>query len=112
MLKESVKALLIALTVLSLGAAAGEQVILKKDFSGYTIRKTKIVDGWALLSYCPGELSREKGTLELKAMPAKGKDWGRMLCPFRYGNLTGCRIKLGYKVKGSGKIRSLFTERA
>ena len=105
MLKESVKTLLIALTVLSLGAAAGEQVILKKDFSGYTLRKTKIVDGWALLSYCPGELSREKGTLKLKAMPAKGKDWGRMLCPFRYGNLTGCRIKLGYRVKGSGKIR-------
>ena len=47
MLKGSVKTLLIALTVLSFGAAAGEQVILKKDFSGHTIRKTKIVDGWA-----------------------------------------------------------------
>ena len=102
---KNLMSLLAALALLPVAAIGGEQVILKKDFSGYTIRKTKIVDGWALLSYCPGELTREKGTLKLKAMPAKGKDWGRMLCPFRYGNLTGCRIKLGYRVKGSGKIR-------
>ena len=94
-----------ALILLPVSVIGGEQVILKKDFSGYTIRKTQIVDGWSLLSYCPGELSREKGTLKLKAMPAKGKDWGRMLCMFRDGNLTGCEIKLRYKVKGSGKIR-------
>ena len=99
------KLLLAALVLLPVVAVGGEQVILEKDFSGYTMRKTKSVDGWSLLSYCPGELSREKGTLILKAASANGKDWGRMLCVFRNGNLTGSAVKLQYKVKGSGKIR-------
>ena len=99
------KSLLIALVLLPVIAIGGEQVILKNEFGGGAMRKVKIVDGWSLLSYCPGELSREKGTLKLKAMPANGKDWGRMLCAFRNGNLTGCEIKLQYKVKGMGNIR-------
>ena len=99
------KSLLVALAFLPVVAIGGEQVILEKNFSGNAMRKVKSVDGWSLLSNSPGELSREKGTLILKAMPVNGKDWGRMLCVFRNGNLTGCEIKLQYKVKGSGKIR-------
>ena len=99
------KSLLAALALLPVIAIGGEQVILKKDFDGFAMRKTRHVDGWSLLSYCPGELSREKGALMLKAMPANGRDWGQMLCVFRNGNLTGCEIKLCCKVKGAGKIR-------
>ena len=99
------KSLLIALSLLPIVAIGGEQVILEKDFNGFAMRKTRYVDGWSLLSYAPGELSREKGTLKLKAASANGKDWGRMLCAFRNGNLTGCEIKLKYKVKGMGNIR-------
>ena len=99
------KSLLVALALLPVVAIGGEQVILKNEFGGYAMRKVKYVDGWSLLSYAPGELSREKGTLVLKAMPANGKDWGRMLCAFRNGNLTGSEIKFQYKVKGTGKIR-------
>jgi len=102
---KNLMSLLAALTLLPVVAIGGEQVILKKDFGGNAKQKIRYIDGWSLLSYCPGELSREKGALILKAMPAKGKDWGRMLCTFRNGNLTGCEIKLRYKVKGSGKIR-------
>lgn len=40
----------------------------EKDFDGFAMRKTRHVDGWSLLSYCPGELSREKGALMLKAI--------------------------------------------
>ena len=97
--------MLVALLLLPVVAIGGEQVILEKDFSGNAMRKAKYVDGWSLLSNSPGELSREKGALVLKAMPANGKEWGRMLCVFRNGNLTGCEVKLQYKVKGSGKIR-------
>ena len=97
--------LLAALALLPVVAIGGEQVILEKDFSGYTMRKVRYVDGWSLLSYCPGELSREKGVLKLKATSVNGKEWGRMFCVFRNGNLTGCEIKLQYKVKGSGNIR-------
>ena len=99
------KSLLVALALLPVVAIGGEQVILKNDFGGNAMQKVKYVDGWSLLSYCPGELSREKGTLILKAMPSNGKEWGRMLCNFRNGNLTGCEIKLQYKVKGAGNIR-------
>ena len=83
------KSLLAALALLPVVAIGGEQVILEKDFNGFAMRKTRYVDGWSLLSYAPGELSREKGTLKLKALSANGKDWGRMLCAFRNGNLTG-----------------------
>ena len=69
------------------------------------MQKVKSVAGWSLMSNTPGELSREQGTLKLKAAPANGKEWGRMLCVFRNGNLTGCEIKLQYKVKGVGNIR-------
>ena len=99
------KSLLVALVLLPVIVVGGEQVILKKDFSGGPMQKVKYVDGWWLPSYAPGELSREKGTLKLKAMPAKGNFLGHMLCTFRYGNLTGSEIKLQYKAKGSGKIR-------
>ena len=99
------KSLLAALALLPVIAVGGEQVILKKDFDGHAMRKARHVDGWSLLSYSPGEISREKGALMLKAMPAKGKHWGQMLSVFRNGNLTGSKIKLQYKVKGSGKIR-------
>ena len=99
------KLLLVALALLPVVAIGGEQVIMKNDFGGNVMQKVKYVDGWSLLSYCPGELSREKGTLILKARPSNGKEWGRMLCNFRNGNLTGCEIKLQYKVKGTGKIR-------
>ena len=105
MLKKSVNALLIVLTMLSFGASAGEQVILKKDFSGYTMRKTRYVDGWSLLSYCPGELSREKGTLKLKAMSAGAS--GQSDCsrkdPLRRGPLPG-------RAKDSGKNRFLLEQ--
>ena len=86
------KSLLAALALLPVVAIGGEQVIMKNDFGGNAMQKVKYVDGWSLLSYCPGELSREKGTLILKAMPSNGKEWGRMLCVFRNGNLTGCEI--------------------
>ena len=99
------KSLLVALALLPVVAIGGEQVIMKNDFGGNAMQKVKSVAGWSLLSNTPGELSREKGTLILKAMPASGKEWGRMLCVFRNGNLTGCEIKLQYKVKGSGNIR-------
>ena len=99
------KSLLAALALLPVIAIGGEQVILKKDFDGFAMRKVRYVDGWSLLSYCPGELSREKGTLILKAASANGRDWGRMLCVFKGGNLTGSEIKLRYKARGSGKIR-------
>ena len=99
------KSLLVALALLPVVAIGGEQVILKNDFGGNAMQKVKSVAGWSLLSNTPGELSREKGTLILKAAPANGKEWGRMLCVFRNGNLTGCEVKLQYKVKGSGKIR-------
>ena len=62
------KSLLAALALLPVIAIGGEQVILKKDFDGFAMRKTRHVDGWSLLSYCPGELSREKGALMLKAI--------------------------------------------
>ena len=99
------KSLLAALALLPVVAIGGEQVILEKDFGGKAMRKVKHVDGWSLASYCPGELSREQGTLKLKALPNNGKASAQMLCAFRTGNLTGCEIKLQYKVKGSGKIR-------
>ena len=99
------KSLLAALALLPVIAIGGEQVILKKDFDGNAMRKIRHVDGWSLLSYCPGELSREKGALKLKATPSNGKEWGRMLCVFKGGNLTGSEIKLRYKARGSGKIR-------
>ena len=99
------KLLLAALALLPVVAVGGEQVILKKDFSGGPMQKVKYVDGWWLPSYAPGELSREKGALKLKAMSVKGNFLGHMLCTFRYGNLTGSEIKLQYKAKGSGKIR-------
>ena len=73
------KSLLAALALLPVIAIGGEQVILKKDFDGHAMRKARHVDGWSLLSYSPGEISREKGALMLKAMPAKGKHWGQML---------------------------------
>lgn len=87
------KLLLVAWTLLPVVSLGGEQVILEKDFSGNVQEKVKSVDGWSLMSNTPGELSREQGTLILKAMPANGKEWGRMLCVFRNGNLTGCEIK-------------------
>jgi len=89
---KNLMALLVALALLPVVTIGGEQVILEKDFGGNAMRKVKYVDGWSLVSYCPGELSREQGTLRLKAMPANGMDWGRMLCVFRNGNLTGCEI--------------------
>lgn len=99
------KSLLAAFALLPVFAFGGEQVVLKNEFGGNAVQKVKYVDGWSLLSYAPGELSRENGALKLKAVPANGKEWGQMLCNLRYGNLTGCDIKLQYKVKGSGKIR-------
>ena len=99
------KSLLVALALLPVVAIGGEQVILEKDFGGNAMRKVKYVDGWSLVSYCPGELSREQGTLKLKAQPNNGKESAQMLCTFRTGNLTGSEIKLQYKAKGSGKIR-------
>ena len=99
------KSLLAALVLLPVVAIGGEQVILKNDFGGNAMQKVKSVAGWSLMSNTPGELSRENGTLILKAAPANGKDWGRMLCTFRNGNLTGSETKLQYKVKGSGNIR-------
>lgn len=65
------KSLLVALALLPVVAIGGEQVILEKDFGGKAMRKVKHVDGWSLASYCPGELSREQGTLKLKAIPAR-----------------------------------------
>ena len=59
------KSLLVALAFLPVVAIGGEQVILKNDFGGNAMQRVKSVDGWSLLSYCPGELSREKGTLML-----------------------------------------------
>ena len=53
------KSLLVALALLPVVAIGGEQVILEKDFGGNAIRETKYIDGWSLVSYCPGELSRE-----------------------------------------------------
>ena len=99
------KSLLAAFALLPVVVLGGEQVVLKNEFGGNAVQKVKYVDGWSLLSYAPGELSRENGALKLKAVPANGKEWGQMLCNLRYGNLTGCDIKLQYKVKGSGKIR-------
>ena len=99
------KSLLVALALLPVVAIGGEQVILKNDFGGAAMQNAKSVDGWSLQSNCPGELSREKGTFIIKAKPADGKEWGRVLCSFRDGNLTGSEIKLRYKAKGSGNIR-------
>ena len=39
------KSLLVALALLPVVAVGGEQVILKKDFDGYSIRKTRYIDG-------------------------------------------------------------------
>ena len=86
------KSLLAALALLPVVAVGGEQVILKNYFGGNAMQKVKSVSGWSLMSNTPGELSREKGTLILKAASANGKEWGRMLCVFRNGNLTGCEI--------------------
>ena len=105
MLLKNSKSLLAALALLPIVAIGGEQVILKNDFRGAAMQKAKSVDGWSLQSNYPGELSRDKGTLMFKALPNNGRDCGRMLSTFRDGNLTGCEIKLQYKVKGTGKIR-------
>ena len=83
------KLLLAALALLPVVAIGGEQVILEKDFGGNAMRKVKYVDGWSLVSYCPGELSREQGALTLKALPNNGMELAQMLCTFRTGNLTG-----------------------
>jgi len=105
MLLKNSKSLLAALALLPIVAIGGEQVILKNDFRGAAMQKAKSVDGWSLQSNYPGELSRDKSTLMFKALPNNGRDCGRMLSTFRDGNLTGCEIKLQYKVKGTGKIR-------
>jgi len=95
---------MIALTLLPLLSVGGEQVILRKEFTGRPL-KNKIVDGWMLQKYWGGELSRERGSLKLKATHERGHVWGRIRCPFQTGNLSGAKIKFQYKVKGSGKIR-------
>ena len=92
-------------SLLPLSAASGEQLILYKEFIGRNIKSAAVIDDWRLQKYWGGEISRERGALKLKSTLERGKVFGRIKCPFRTGNLSGAKIKLQYKVKGSGKIR-------
>lgn len=105
MLKKLSIALLTTLALLPDPAAGGEQLILHKDFNGRAIKSANIIDDWMLQKYWGGKLSRERGVLKLKSTLERGRVFGRIRCPYRTGNLSGAKIKLQYKVKGSGKIR-------
>ena len=94
-----------AFLLLPIWSSGGEQIILRKEFVGRPMPKSRIADGWMLQRFWGGELSREQGTLKLASTLEQGRMWGRIMCPFRNGNLSEAKIRLQYKVKGSGKIR-------
>ena len=104
-MKKTLCCLMFMLTTSAFVANCGEQIILRKEFVGRSMLNTKITDGWMLQRFWGGELSRDQGTLKLKATLERGSVWGRIMCPLRNGNLSGAKIKLEYKVKGSGKIK-------
>ncbi len=105
MLKKLSAYLLFVWSLLPLLAISGEQLILHKEFIGRNIKSAAVIDDWRLQKYWGGEISRERGALKLKSTLERGKVFGRIRCPFRTGNLSGAKIKLQYKVKGSGNIR-------